>query len=93
MWRLKLVLCYCLLCSLLASLGVALRLAVSLALHWNSAVHTDPLPFSITTAGALYLAELAGTNLHLAALLLALSRSPGAGGQEWYTPVRPTPRH
>lgn len=90
LWRLKLILSYCLCVSLLLCLGTFLRLAVSLALHWNPAAHSDPLPFSVTLAGALHLAELAGTNLHLASILLALSRSPGDGrGGDWYTPVRP----
>jgi len=90
LWRLKLILAYCLLLSLLICLGSFLHLAVSLALHWNSSVHTQPLPFSVTVAGALYLTELAGTNLHLSALLISLSRSPGDGrGGDWYTPVRP----
>ena len=107
LWRLKLVLAYCLLASLLVCLGVFLRLAVSLALHWNTEVplsaynptkpvpisptqvHTNPLPFSVTSAGAIYLTEMAGTNLHLSSLLLALSRSPGDGrGGDWYSPVR-----
>ena len=106
LWRLKLVLAYCLLASLLVCLGVFLRLAVSLALHWNTEVtlslsvkprsvlitptqvHTNPLPFSVTSAGAIYLTEMAGTNLHLSSLLLALSRSPGDGrGGDWYSPV------
>ena len=52
-------------------------------------VHTNPLPFSVTSAGAIYLTEMAGTNLHLSSLLLALSRSPGDGrGGDWYSPVR-----
>ena len=106
LWRLKLVLAYCLLASLLVCLGVFLRLAVSLALHWNTEVplsvyklkfvlitpiqvHTNPLPFSVTSAGAVYLTEMAGTNLHLSSLLLALSRSPGDGrGGDWYSPVK-----
>ena len=107
LWRLKLVLAYCLLASLLVCLSVFLRLAVSLALHWNTEVplsvfkpksvltptpyiqvHTNPLPFSVTSAGAIYLTEMAGTNLHLSSLLLALSRSPGDGrGGDWYSPV------
>lgn len=69
-------------------LGAFLRLSVTLALHWNSAVHVDPLPFSVSAVGAIYLAELASTNLHLSSLLLALSRSPGDGrGGDWYSPV------
>ena len=103
LWRLKLVLAYCLFASLLVCLGVFLRLAVSLALHWNTEVSvsqfpnqtnplpqvdTNPLPFSVTSAGALYLAEMAATNLHVSSLLLALSRSPGDGrGGDWYSPV------
>jgi len=90
LWRLKLVLGYCLLASLLVTLAAFLRLAVSLALHWNTEVHTDPLPFSVTSAGIVYLTELAGTNLHLVCLLVAVSRCPGSGGAgDWYTPVRP----
>ena len=103
LWRLKLVLAYCLFASLLVCLGVFLRLAVSLALHWNTEVSvsqfprtqttpqvdTNPLPFSVTSAGALYLAEMAATNLHVSSLLLALSRSPGDGrGGDWYSPVK-----
>merc|ERR1711936_1266223 len=75
LWRLKLVLAYCLFASLLVCLGVFLRLAVSLALHWNTEVDTNPLPFSVTSAGALYLAEMAATNLHVSSILLALSRA------------------
>ena len=52
-------------------------------------VLTNPLPFSVTSAGALYLAEMAATNLHISSLLLALSRSPGDGrGGDWYSPVK-----
>ena len=48
-WRLKLVLMYCLLVSVVTCLGSILRLAIGLCLHWNSdTVHTDPLPFSMT---------------------------------------------
>ena len=46
LWRLKLVLGYCLISSLLVCLGVFLRLAVSLALHWNTEV---PSPTSLST--------------------------------------------
>lgn len=87
-WRLKTILLYCLLCSILLCLGSILRLAVSLCLHWNTEVHTDPLPFSITFAGIVYLGEMAATNLHVSTILVALSRSPGGPGG-WYTPVRP----
>lgn len=90
LWRLKLILGYCLLTSLFVCLGSFLRLAVCLALHWNTTVHIDPLPFHVTVAGAIYLSELAATNIHLSSLLLALSRVQGDGGTgDWYTPVRP----
>ena len=56
---------------------------------FETQVHTNPLPFSVTSAGAVYLTEMAGTNLHLSSLLLALSRSPGDGrGGDWYSPVK-----
>jgi len=87
-WRLKTILLYCLLCSILICLGSILRLAVSLCLHWNTEVHTDPLPFSVSLAGMIYLGEMAASNLHVSSLLVALSRSPGGPGG-WYTPVRP----
>lgn len=87
-WRLKTILLYCLVCSILICLGSILRLAVSLCLHWNTEVHTDPLPFSVTFAGIVYLGEMAASNLHVTSLLVALSRSPGGPGG-WYTPVRP----
>jgi uncharacterized membrane protein YhdT len=48
LWRLKLILSSCLLSSLLLCLGAFLRLAVCLALHWNTAVHTDPLLHSVS---------------------------------------------
>ena len=91
-WRLKVVLLYCLLVSGLACLGCVLRLAVTLCLHWNTdTVHTQPLPFSVASAGIFYLGELAATNLHVIALLVALSRvSRGhVPGDTWYTPVSP----
>ena len=91
-WRLKVVLLYCLLVSGLACLGCVLRLAVTLCLHWNTdTVHTQPLPFSVASAGIFYLGELAATNLHVIALLVALSRvSRGhVAGDTWYTPVSP----
>ena len=61
---------------------------MSLCLHWNTEVHTDPLPFSVSLAGMIYLGEMAASNLHVSSLLVALSRSPGGPGG-WYTPVRP----
>jgi len=95
-WRLKLILLYCLSSSVVLCLGAVLRLAVSLCLHWNSEVHTQPLPFSVSLAGVYYVGELAATNIHLLALLLLLSRTGGpagdgggGGGGGWYTPVSP----
>ena len=92
-WRLKLVLMYCLLVSVVTCLGCILRLAVGLVLHWNAdTVHTDPLPFSVTRASIFYLGEMAATNIHLILLLILLSRStrgPGDGSGGWYTPVSP----
>jgi len=92
-WRLKLVLMYCLLVSVVTCLGCILRLAIGLCLHWNSdTVHTDPLPFSMTRASIFYLGEMAATNIHLIILLILLSRStrgPGDSSGGWYTPVSP----
>lgn len=94
-WRLKLILLYCLTCSVVLCLGGLLRLAVSLCLHWNSEFTTEPLPFSVSLASVYYVGELAATNIHLLALLLLLSRSggglggDGGGGGGWYTPVSP----
>ena len=51
-------------------------------------VDTDPLPFSVTSAGAVLLVELAAVNLHLVFLLVALARSPEPA-EGWYAPVRP----
>jgi len=84
--RLKVILIYCLVCSVLMCLGVVTRLAISLILHWNSEVHMDPLPFAASSAGMLYLAELSSLNLHVCFLLIALSRSSGGweGGVGWY---------
>jgi len=87
-WRLKTILLYCLLCSILLCLGSILRLVVSLCLHWNTEVHSDPLPFSVSLAGIIYLGEMVSSNLHVSSLLVALSRSPGGPGG-WYSPVRP----
>ena len=72
-------------------LGSVLRLAVSLCLHWNTEVHTQPLPFSVSLASVYYLGELAATNIHVLSLLLLLSRSSGVAGGDggWYTPVSP----
>ena len=88
------MLMYCLVISVVTCLGCILRLAVTLCLHWNSdAVHTDPLPFSVSSAGIFYLGELAATNIHIVSLLVMLSRSTrvsgGSGGGGWYTPVSP----
>ena len=72
-------------------LGAILRLAVSLCLHWNTEVHTQPLPFSISSASLYFIGEFAATNIHLLSLLLLLSRSTSTQGGEggWYTPVSP----
>lgn len=90
-WRLKLILVYCLGSSVVVCLGAVLRLAVSLCLHWNTEVHTQPLPFSVSLASLFYIGELAATNIHLISLLLLLSRSSGSqsGDGGWYTPVSP----
>jgi len=90
-WRLKLVLLYCLALSLVLCLGAVLRLAVSLCLHWNTEVHTQPLPFSVSLASVYFLGELAATNIHVLSLLLLLSRTSGTAGGDggWYTPVSP----
>lgn len=72
-WRLKTVLLYCLVCSVLVCVSIVTRLAIGLILHWNTEVHTNPLPFAATLAGMIYLAELSSVNLHICCLLVCLS--------------------
>jgi hypothetical protein len=57
-------------------------------MSYSMQVDTDPLPFSVTAAGAVLLVELAAVNLHIVFLLVALARSPEPA-EGWYAPVRP----
>jgi hypothetical protein len=61
---------------------------IIITIHFFFKVDTDPLPFSMTAAGAVFLVELAVVNLHLVFLLVALARTPDPA-EGWYAPVRP----
>ena len=91
LWRLKLVLAYCLFASLLVCLGVFLRLAVSLALHWNTEVSVSEIPRTQTTPAGGHeppalLGDVSGRALpggdgrHQSPRLLAPSRSLKVAG-------------
>lgn len=89
LWRLKVCLAYCLLVSVSVCLSSLVSVGSQVVLHSNSAVHKDPLPFSVASSGLVTISLLIATNLHISALLLALSRAPGESVHDWYTPVRP----
>lgn len=88
-WRLKGVLVYSFIVSLLLCLALMLTLAIQILLHWNPHHSTSqPLPYGMSTAGSLLLVSQLAINVHIVFLLLALSRS-SSPGEGWYAPVRP----
>jgi hypothetical protein len=59
MWRLKMVLLYSFVVSLLTIGGYVLKLAIQLGLYWNPQFYLEPIPFHLTLASS-YLLGLHG---------------------------------
>ena len=62
MWRLKMVLLYSFVVSLLTIGGYVLKLAIQLGLYWNPQFYLEPIPFHLTLASS-YLLGLHGRYL------------------------------